>query len=310
MMKYSFWVLTLILLANGCSKSVTPPGIAPSNSNSPPSGAVSAGDTVGNGGNEVAEEFVSVGYGVLSALRTLPENAALLSDIQIQKLEASLKDTRISVEGPFKDRWGDFVDGRVIDDPERPGKKRVELFAFTWWGLTMNQKYRFAFHEYLRAININDDNYIISSKLSIPDFSPKGRRPIHYVCDTLVGSPPVIPYKVVIGEVDPRIPGENLSPDVVGIRVLSLTYGEVDHAWGQFRALIIPDSGKMLSLALLRLIYNDQEKSTYSIAAGFLYLNAPGPDHLIAGEIGGDFQSGLLNASSKLTCHYGTYGLW
>lgn len=121
---------------------------------------------VGNGGESLSMEFTRLGHEVYLALST-NSSTALLSPDQLKDLRQALNTTRVdAVKGPIIDSLGREVDARVIFD-ERYKEKVIEINRNTWLNfISMRGRvHRLVFHEYLRVLEVNDDNYVVSSLL-------------------------------------------------------------------------------------------------------------------------------------------------
>jgi Domain of unknown function (DUF4360) len=130
-----------------------------------------AGHGMGNGGDHIRATFIRMGNSVVSYLRETTEGAAIVSDhgLSLAALDQTLTIDVISVfEGLLTDNGGSAVDAIGV-----PGK--ISLSSTRWMNhFEANRDvYFLVFHEMLRAAAVNDDNYVISKKLSP---FPQGRR--------------------------------------------------------------------------------------------------------------------------------------
>ncbi len=125
-----------------------------------------AGDRVGNGGDRIAAEFISRGYFLADRIES-----ELISPKNRQDLLRAVQDTPVQVVNHDTiDIFGRIVDAIVIDDPIGPGKL-IQLNRAAW---TRNFEstsgvLRLVLHEYLRVMDIDDDQYRISSQLNLAD---------------------------------------------------------------------------------------------------------------------------------------------
>ncbi len=123
-----------------------------------------AGHGVGNGGDHVRASFMLMGDAINTYLQETEEGRKLLNlnGLQINDLQATLDINVIDVQdGVLIDNRGSVVDAIGI-----PGK--ITLSKDRWINHLENNRdvYFLVFHEMLRAIGVNDDNYIISKSVS------------------------------------------------------------------------------------------------------------------------------------------------
>lgn len=129
-----------------------------------------AGHFTGNGGDHVRAQFFKMGDAVISYLSETQEGQKLLTEkqISIDTLKSLLTIEIVSaIESPLIDNGGSQVD--AIGE-----KGKIVLHKTRWMDHFEKERdvYYLVFHELLRALEINDDNYIIS-KILLP--FPKSR---------------------------------------------------------------------------------------------------------------------------------------
>lgn len=122
-----------------------------------------AGHFTGNGGDHVRAMFFKMGESVISFLKETQEGQKLLSDKQLalDSLKNLLSIEIVSaVEIPLIDNGGSSVD--AIGE-----KGKITLNKNRWIEHLEKERdvYYLVFHEMLRALQINDDNYIVSKAL-------------------------------------------------------------------------------------------------------------------------------------------------
>lgn len=130
-----------------------------------PAHARKGGNSVDNGGEYLAVKFTTIGYEVLSALKKLKPEEAILNLQELKRMEGALVSTRVdAVNGPIYDNAGKTVDARFVNDSSKP---TIEFDQQKWEGFLENSAdmYRLVFHEYLRVMRVNDDNYRVSARL-------------------------------------------------------------------------------------------------------------------------------------------------
>lgn len=126
--------------------------------------AFAGSNGIDNGGELLSSRFVNIGKAVFETLSR--ENADLLTAEEMKSFRNSLFLTRINaIPGPLKDNRGRLVDARYIHTEEHPV---IELDQTRWEGFFANHELlnQLVFHEYLRTIHVDDDNYKVSAKLS------------------------------------------------------------------------------------------------------------------------------------------------
>jgi hypothetical protein len=131
-----------------------------------------AGNGVDNGGEYLSLEFTRLAREVYIALEKNSEQG-LLSDSQMQLFDEAIKEIRVdAVNGPILDNAGRTVDARVIFD-DRYEEQVIEIDRNNWKDFIFQRgrAHRLVFHEYLRVISVNDDNYVLSGKLEDEPFS-------------------------------------------------------------------------------------------------------------------------------------------
>lgn len=136
-------------------------------------GRTAFANEVNNGGDYVAAEFVARGYVVLGKLRALQGEAQILSSGDTARLALALEQTRVaSIDAPvFLDADGVPCDARNAPDPDALGARMIELKRSAWLTLLSDHAnvYRLIFHEYLRILGIDDDNYKVSHRLTLTE---------------------------------------------------------------------------------------------------------------------------------------------
>lgn len=123
-----------------------------------------AGHGVGNGGDHVRATFMQMGDAVLAYLQETAEGQKIIVDqnLQIADLKAVLDINVIEVQdGILIDNTGSAVDAIGVKD-------KITLAKDRWNDHFENDRdvYFLVFHEMLRAVQVNDDNYIISKAIS------------------------------------------------------------------------------------------------------------------------------------------------
>lgn len=117
----------------------------------------------GNGGDHVRATFMMMGKEVVSYLKeTQPGiGLAVKHDLDLTKLDDTLTiDTISAVDAVLIDNGGS-----VVDALGEPGK--ISLDKNQWFEHFEKERdvYYLVFHEMLRAVGVNDDNYIISGSV-------------------------------------------------------------------------------------------------------------------------------------------------
>ena len=119
------------------------------------------GNSVGNGGDAMAAEFVQTARTALHYLDLKTSSQANLSFI-IQSLARGLNETQVNSNDQL------FLRGDEVDAINFPELKKIVLSRKRWEtyrekGLSVRS--RLALHEYLGVIGLNDSHYQISSQL-------------------------------------------------------------------------------------------------------------------------------------------------
>lgn len=128
-------------------------------------GQVYAQDGVDNGGEYLALEFTRLGRDVYLALQA---NPGLLTADQLAAFDTAIRETRVdAVNGPIIDNSGREVDARVVFDQEYQ-EFVIEIDRHSWPEIVVRRihSHQLVFHEYLSVLQINDDNYVLSSRVS------------------------------------------------------------------------------------------------------------------------------------------------
>lgn len=136
-----------------------------------PTSSAIAGHGLNNGGDHIRATFIRMGHAVLSYLRETDEGSSIVTshDLSLLALEQTLNIGVLEVvDGLLLDNGGSAVDATG-----EPGK--IRLSSERWINHFESERdvYFLVFHEMLRAVAMNDDNYIISK--AINPF-PQGRR--------------------------------------------------------------------------------------------------------------------------------------
>ena len=118
---------------------------------------------VGNGGDYLRANFISMGKSALDYLNETPEGQKLLQEnnLNISELDATLDINRIQVvDTILKDNTGSVVDALGIPS-------LITLNSSIWYDHFENARdvYYLVFHEMLRSNSVDDDNYRISAAL-------------------------------------------------------------------------------------------------------------------------------------------------
>jgi len=127
-----------------------------------------------HGGDPLAAEFIARGYYIYAKLASLEGRDRILDQAELALFSAALKETRIQLTTAQLVDQGGVVSAKTIDDPLHPGKKLIQLNRIAWKELLQKDRIdlnRFVFHEYLRAIAKDDENYKISRGLDLLDFA-------------------------------------------------------------------------------------------------------------------------------------------
>ena len=138
-----------------------------------------AGHVTGNGGDYVRGTFLRMGHVVLDYLKDSEAGAQIISEnaLDMGSLEGTLNIDVVSVdEGSLIDNGGSSVDAIGT-----PGE--ITLDKTVWMDHFEKNRdvYYLVFHEMLRAIAVNDDNYVISKAL---DPFPQTRRIVTKITPT------------------------------------------------------------------------------------------------------------------------------
>ncbi len=125
---------------------------------------IAGSNAIDNGGELLASRFVNVGKAVYQTL--LKEQSKLLKPEELENFKKSLDETRINaVSGDIKDTSGRIVDARYL---VTDNQAVIEINKSSWENFFTERKKinQLVFHEYLRTIKVDDDNYKVSSQLS------------------------------------------------------------------------------------------------------------------------------------------------
>ncbi len=127
-------------------------------------GALLAGHREGNGGDSIRASFLNVGDSVIAYLRETAAGVdlSLKRNLNVEELAAQLSiDVVKVVDDPLQDNGGSLVDALG-----KPGE--ILLNQNRWYQLFESQQdvAYLVFHELLRAVGVNDDNYVISRALA------------------------------------------------------------------------------------------------------------------------------------------------
>lgn len=119
-----------------------------------------AGHFVGNGGDYIRGTFIRSGQSVIDYLMQTTTGAEIVSknQLSLSLLEASLDINKIEVVSEeLIDNTGSIVDAIGVPD-------LIKLNSMAWFNHFENERdiYYLIFHEMLRSVGVNDDNYIIS----------------------------------------------------------------------------------------------------------------------------------------------------
>lgn len=121
------------------------------------------GHKVGNGGDYIRSTFIRMGENVVEFLETTQEGQQVLTsrDLAVEDLKATLTTERIVVTNDIlMDNTGSIVDAIGV-----PGL--VILNSASWLDHFEKERnvYFIVFHEMLRSLAVNDDDYVISKDL-------------------------------------------------------------------------------------------------------------------------------------------------
>ena len=122
-----------------------------------------AGHFTGNGGDHIRGVFIKLGETVLSFLKETEEGKKILTDnnLSIDSLQKLLNiEVITAIDTPLVDNGGSSVDAI--------GEKGKILLNKNRWNDHLEKErdiYYLVLHELLRALEVNDDNYIISKAL-------------------------------------------------------------------------------------------------------------------------------------------------
>ena len=120
---------------------------------------------VDNGGEYLALEFTRLGRDVFLALQAHP---GLLTSDQLATFDTAIRETRVdAVNGPILDNSGREVDARVVFDQQYQ-EFVIEINRHTWPDIVVRRihSHQLVFHEYMRVLQINDDNYVLSGQIA------------------------------------------------------------------------------------------------------------------------------------------------
>ncbi len=123
----------------------------------------------GNGGDEAALEFVSLGNQIAKESRVFYQG--ILSEAETDRIREAALTTKVeSTTSPLK------IDGAVKDAINYPDKKLIRISRQRWQKMLKREsRLRIVFHEYLSIAGIDDSHYLISSKLYGPWANPVGQ---------------------------------------------------------------------------------------------------------------------------------------
>lgn len=128
----------------------------------------------GNGGDEISQSFVEVGYKLVESLMKDP-----VAGVDTEALLQAVKATRVFSEERLVLR-GTEVDAINYPDPQSP---RILVSRSRWAAMEKSSHRRvfLAFHEYLGIMGLDDSSYQISSRLDrakVCERSPEVRKSI------------------------------------------------------------------------------------------------------------------------------------
>lgn len=121
------------------------------------------GNFTGNGGDHVRGVFLKLGQAIISYLKETEEGKQLLekNNLNIQEIEKILSiETIITVDELLTDNTGSSVDALG-----EKGKIKLQKSRWTEHFEKQRDIYYLVFHELLRALAVDDDNYVISKSL-------------------------------------------------------------------------------------------------------------------------------------------------
>ena len=130
-------------------------------------GAGSVDHKVGNGGDYLRAQFLTMGHQVISFLENADDGKKLISDRQlnVDALKATLDINKLAVVNDLLiDNTGSVVDAIGVPD-------LIILNSDLWMDHFERERnvYYLVFHEMLRSAAVNDDNYLISQNtMNIP----------------------------------------------------------------------------------------------------------------------------------------------
>lgn len=138
-----------------------------------------APNETGSGGDPLAIEFYLRGKFVQNSLH---QSSDLLTVEQWKNIEIAILRTPLEVvDFELIDKEGKVVAALTLDGPTLPFLKKIRLNRARWGeAVQLKQEgVKFAFHEYLNVIVVDDTNYIISSQIPLGelDFEKGGKVP-------------------------------------------------------------------------------------------------------------------------------------
>lgn len=115
------------------------------------------GREVGNGGDAVVQEFVSIARSILAHWERLEFPGGV--EVRREQFETAVRETRVD----SKDRT--FLGDREVDAINRPDLKTITLSRTRWGtnGTNSSKKLALVLHEYLGILGLDDSGYLISS---------------------------------------------------------------------------------------------------------------------------------------------------
>lgn len=133
--------------------------------------AIYANDRTGLGTDPLVEEFLKRGYYLLDALKTR-RNMAPLTETETAAFRDAVRLSKITfVDHELVDNTGKRVSAVTDPDAQNPNLRNIQVYRKDWEeGARLGADLtKIVFHEYLRAIGKFDDNYIVSSGLTVSE---------------------------------------------------------------------------------------------------------------------------------------------
>jgi len=119
-----------------------------------------AGNSVGNGGDDVAQEFTTLARLAVKNLSAVKTSAA--DQKNIEKIQTALESVHVSSEKQL------FLNGKEVDAINQPTKLEIAVSRSRWKELKdekIQTRIALVLHEYLGVVGLDDQHYALSEKL-------------------------------------------------------------------------------------------------------------------------------------------------